>query len=150
MEQQISVERVAEIMWQRGNDTDPAVKAHLAWLALPEDGRRYWCDRAEAAIADWRSATARNRRAAWSNLMERWFASRLTSDVRHAAGRDDHSPRPAVPAGSHSLACKLEKSAVWEAELKQCRPCVAQVTSKPWIINDEGLVAPKLTAPHDP
>jgi len=35
MEQQISLERVAEIMWQRGNDTDPAVKAHLAWLALP-------------------------------------------------------------------------------------------------------------------
>ena len=53
MEQQISLERVAEIMWQRGNDTDPAVKAHLAWLALPEDERRYWCDRAEAAIADW-------------------------------------------------------------------------------------------------
>ena len=101
MEQQISVERVAEIMWQRGNDTDPAVKAHLAWLALPEDERQYWCDRAEAAIADWRSATAHNRRAAWSNLMERWFASRV-NDVRHAAGRDDHSPRPAVPAGSHS------------------------------------------------
>ena len=102
MEQQISVERVAEIMWQRGNDTDPAVKAHLAWLALAEDERRYWCDRAEAAIADWCSVTARNRRAAWSNLMERWLASRLTNDVRHAAGRDDHSPRVAVPAGSHS------------------------------------------------
>jgi hypothetical protein len=76
MEQQISVERVAEIMWQRGNDTDPAVKAHLAWLALPEDERQYWCDRAEAAIADWRSATASISREAWSNLMERWFASR--------------------------------------------------------------------------
>ena len=102
MEQQISVERVAEIMWQRGNDTDPAVKAHLAWLALPEDEQRYWCDRAETAIADWRRATARNRRAAWSNLMERWLASRFTNEVRLAAGRDDHSPRPAVPAGSHS------------------------------------------------
>jgi hypothetical protein len=102
MEQQISVARVAEVMWQRGNDTDPAVKAHLAWLALLEDEQRYWCDRAEAAIADWRRATAHNRWAAWSNLMERWFASRLTSDVRHAAGRDDHSPRVAVPAGSHS------------------------------------------------
>ena len=76
MEQQISVERVAEIMRQRGNDTDPAVKAHLAWLALPEDERRYWCDRAEAAIADWRSATASIRREAWSNLMEQWLASR--------------------------------------------------------------------------
>jgi hypothetical protein len=102
MEQQISVERVAEIMWQRGNDTDPAVKAHLAWLALLEDERRYWCDRAEAAIADWRRATARNRREAWSNLMERWFASRLTNDARHAAGRDDHSPAVEVPAGSHT------------------------------------------------
>jgi len=99
MEQQISLERVAEIMWQRGNDTDPAVKAHLAWLALPEDERRYWCDRAEAAIADWRSATARNRREAWSNLMERWFASRLTNG-RHAAARDDSSPAAEVPAGS--------------------------------------------------
>ena len=95
MEQQISLERVAEIMWQRGNDTDPAVKAHLAWLALLEDERRYWCDRAEAAIADWRRATARNRREAWSNLMERWLASHLTG---HAADRDDHSPA----AGSHS------------------------------------------------
>ena len=47
--------------------------------------------------------------------------------------------------GHTALACKLEKSAVWEAELKQCRPCVAQVTSKPWIINDEAWVAPKLT-----
>jgi len=92
---------VTEIMWQRGNDTDPAVKAHLAWLALPEDERRYWCDRAEAAIADWRSATARNRREAWSNLMERWFASRLTNG-RHAAARDDSSPAAEVPAGSHS------------------------------------------------
>ena len=90
MEQQISVERVAEIMWQRGNDTDPAVKAHE---------RQYWCDRAEAAIADWRSATARNRREAWSNLMERWLASRLTNEVRHAAGRDDHSPGVKLPAG---------------------------------------------------
>ena len=99
MEQQISVERVAEIMWQRGNDTDPAVKAHLAWLALPEDERQYWCDRAEAAIADWCRATARNRREAWSNLMERWLASRLANDVRHAAGRDDHSPGVEVPAG---------------------------------------------------
>jgi hypothetical protein len=99
MEQQISVERVAEIMWQRGNDTYPAVKAHLAWLALLEDERRYWCDRAEAAIADWRRATARNRREAWSNLMERWLASHLTG---HAADRDDHSPAVEVPAGSHS------------------------------------------------
>jgi hypothetical protein len=62
MEQQISVERVAEIMWQRGNDTDLAVKAHLAWLALPADERQYWYRRAEEAITDWRRATARNYR----------------------------------------------------------------------------------------
>ncbi len=52
MEKQISVERVAEIMWQRGNDTDLAVKAHLAWLALPADERQYWYRRAEDAITD--------------------------------------------------------------------------------------------------
>jgi hypothetical protein len=49
----ISAERVAEVMWQRGN-LDPPVRAHLAWLALADDERRLWCDRAEAAIADWR------------------------------------------------------------------------------------------------
>lgn len=48
----ISAERVAEIMWQRGN-MDPSVKAHLAWLALPEGEKKSWCDRAETAIADW-------------------------------------------------------------------------------------------------
>jgi hypothetical protein len=96
MKQLISVERVAEVMWQRGNGADPAVKAHLAWLALPEDERRYWCDRAEAAIADWCRATVRNRSHAWSNLMERWFASRLTN-VRQTAGRDDRSPLVELP-----------------------------------------------------
>ena len=145
MEQQISVERVAEIMWQRGNDTDPAVKAHLAWLALPEDEQRYWCDRAETAIADWRRATARNRRAAWSNLMERWLASRFTNEVRLAAGRDDHSPRPTVPAGSHSPRLQAGEVGGLGGRAEQCRSCVAQVTSKPWIINDEAWVAPKLT-----
>jgi hypothetical protein len=60
---------------------------------------RHWCDRAEAAIADWRRATARNRRDARPNLMERWLASRLTNEVRHSAGRDDHSPGVKVLAG---------------------------------------------------
>ena len=60
IEQQISVERVAAIMWQRGNDTYPAVRTHLAWLALPETEFRYWCDRAEKAIEGWCRATARN------------------------------------------------------------------------------------------
>ena len=32
---------------------DPSVKAHLAWLALPEGEKKSWCDRAETAIADW-------------------------------------------------------------------------------------------------
>lgn len=49
----VSAERVAEVMWQRGNQ-EPPVKAHLAWLALPEDEKRFWFDRAEAAIAGWR------------------------------------------------------------------------------------------------
>ena len=33
---------------------DPSVKAHLAWLALPEGEKQTWRDRAETAIADWR------------------------------------------------------------------------------------------------
>jgi hypothetical protein len=53
MDDVISAERVAEVMWQRGN-MDPSVKAHLAWLALPEGEKQPWCDRAETAIADWR------------------------------------------------------------------------------------------------
>ena len=61
MEQQNLRRTVAEIMWQRGNDTDPAVKALLAWLALHEDERQYWCDRAEAAIAALRIPCARGR-----------------------------------------------------------------------------------------
>jgi hypothetical protein len=48
----ISAERVAEVMWHRGN-MDPAVKAHLTWLAVPDDEKQLWFDRATAAIADW-------------------------------------------------------------------------------------------------
>ena len=102
-------------------------------------------------------STARNRRAAWSNLMERWLTPRLTNEVRHAAGRDDHQPRVAVPAGSHGPRLQAGEVGGLGGRLKQCRPCVAQVTSKPWIMNDEGLagmmrawLAPKLTAPHGP
>jgi len=64
MDDRISAERVAEIMWQRGN-LDPPVKAHLAWLALPEDEKRLWRDRAEAAIADWRQLMGSAQTSGW-------------------------------------------------------------------------------------
>ena len=117
IEQQVSVERVAEIMWQRGNDSYPAVQTHLAWLALPEDEFRYWCNRAEKAIEAWRRATARNRGTS-ANPAE---VSAHTQHLRLGSDRtvDRNTAEAHAPSNSSQMA--RSSSTGPNLDAKRCR-----------------------------